>query len=67
MKRTQKLSATREKVAQLPKLGTCKKKVFHAYVRFLEGKRFSKSTVAVYSSFIAEFLRFTKKQRTTAF
>lgn len=32
------------------------------FKRFLEGRRYSKSTVGTYSAFIASFLRFTKKE-----
>lgn len=39
-----------------------KKIVYRHYLEFLRGKRFSKSTIASYSNFILEFLRFTDQK-----
>ncbi|WP_298766909.1 tyrosine-type recombinase/integrase [uncultured Polaribacter sp.] len=36
--------------------------VYRHYINFLKGKRFSKATIASYSNFIIEFLRFTDKK-----
>ena len=44
--------------SQLTRLTEEKVDVLKRYVRYLEGKRLSSSTVSVYSSFIHEFLRF---------
>lgn len=37
-----------------------KKAIYRHFIEFLEGKRFSKSTVTTYGHFVQEFLRFTK-------
>ena len=44
---------------KLPKLTAEKINIHKGYVTYLQGKRYSKSTVAVYSNCILEFLRFT--------
>lgn len=44
--------------SELPALPPEKAEVQKNFIRFLEGKRYSKSTVSVYSTFIVEFLRF---------
>ena len=44
---------------ELKPLNEEKTLVYRHFVKFLKGKRFSKSTIAAYSGFILEFLRFT--------
>lgn len=44
---------------ELKPLNEEKKIVYRHFLEFLKGKRFSKSTIAAYSGFILEFLRFT--------
>lgn len=51
-------------VTQIKPLNEEKTKIYHHYLKFLEGKRFSKSTIACYSGFILEFLRFTGEKPT---
>jgi len=48
----------------LPPLDITKKETYTNYINFLYGKRFSESTVAVYSGFVHDFLRFTNKKQT---
>jgi site-specific recombinase XerD len=49
------------KIALKP-LNKEKTDVYRHYLDFLKGKRFSKSTIASYSNFILEFLRFTDQK-----
>mgnify|MGYP000521852054 CR=1 FL=1 len=44
---------------ELKPLNKEKTNVYSYYLDFLQGKRFSKSTIAIYSGVILEFLRFT--------
>lgn len=43
----------------LPELTEEKGIAFKKYIQYLNGKRYSKSTIQVYGSFVSEFLRFT--------
>jgi len=54
------ISTTRKKVYNLPPITSEKTQIFKNYVQFLVGKRFSRSTISVYGSFVQEFLRFTE-------
>ncbi len=45
---------------ELAKLNEEKTNVYRHFLEFLKGKRFSDSTIATYSGFILEFLRFTR-------
>ncbi|WP_347174242.1 tyrosine-type recombinase/integrase [Polaribacter uvawellassae] len=47
---------------ELKTLNKEKTEVYRHYLAFLKGKRFSKSTIASYSGFILEFLRFTDQK-----
>jgi len=47
---------------ELKPLNIEKTDVYRHYLEFLKGKRFSKSTIACYSNFILEFLRFTDQK-----
>jgi site-specific recombinase XerD len=47
---------------ELTQLNKEKTIVYRHFLEFLKGKRFSKSTIAAYSGFILEFLRFTNKK-----
>jgi site-specific recombinase XerD len=47
---------------ELKTLNKEKTTVYRHYLEFLKGKRFSKSTIASYSNFILEFLRFTDQK-----
>jgi site-specific recombinase XerD len=38
--------------------------VFHNFIKYLEGKRYSKSTIALYGGFVMEFLQFTGEKPT---
>ncbi|RMA56267.1 tyrosine-type recombinase/integrase [Ulvibacter antarcticus] len=50
------------KSASLPELHPSRKPTFTNYVHYLEGKRYSKSTITVYSGFVFEFLRYTNSK-----
>jgi site-specific recombinase XerD len=50
---------------ELKPLNEEKTEVYRHYLEFLKGKRFSKSTIASYSNFILEFLRFTDQKPTS--
>ncbi|MAL58601.1 MAG: integrase [Flavobacteriaceae bacterium] len=45
---------------KLPPLTPDKTKIYRHFLDFLKGKRFSKSTIATYSNFVLDFLRFTE-------
>ena len=47
---------------ELNPLNKEKTKIYRFYLKYLQGKRFSKSTIASYSGFILEFLRFTDQK-----
>lgn len=51
-------------VFELKPLNAEKTEIYRHYLKFLEGKRFSKSAIASYSSFILDFLRFTGEKPT---
>jgi len=58
---TENISVVRKGISgkfELPKLTSEKAEIHKKYVWYLEGMRYSKSTVSVYSNFILEFLRF---------
>ena len=52
------------KTIQLKALNDEKIIIHRHFIKFLKGKRFSKSTIACYSNFILEFLRFTEDKPT---
>ncbi|WP_299100617.1 tyrosine-type recombinase/integrase [uncultured Winogradskyella sp.] len=49
-------------VVTLKPLNNEKTIIYRHYLEFLKGKRFSKGTIACYSKFILEFLRFTEQK-----
>jgi len=49
---------------ELSPLNQEKTKIYRHFLKYLKGKRFSESTIASYSGFILEFLRFTNKKPT---
>lgn len=51
-------------IIELKPLNKEKTIIYRHYLKFLEGKRFSKNTIASYSNFILEFLRFTGEKPT---
>ncbi len=53
---------TKDVKIELKSLNKEKTIVYRHYLEFLKGKRFSKSTIASYSNFILEFLRFTNQK-----
>jgi len=59
-----KASARRRNVYFLPPLSTRKQGILTKYEQFLYGKRLSRSSVKVYSSFVSEFLRHTRDKKT---
>ena len=61
-KKESTLRIAKGKKIELKPLNKEKTVVFRHYLKYLEGKRFSKSTIASYSNFILEFLRFTDKK-----
>lgn len=50
----------------LPELTSEKEIAFKKYIQYLNGKRYSKSTIQVYGSFVSEFLRFTNTKLISA-
>ncbi|GHC64700.1 tyrosine-type recombinase/integrase [Ulvibacter litoralis] len=47
----------------LPDFTSEKKVIFQQYIQYLNGKRYSKSTIQVYGGFVSEFLRFTRTKK----
>lgn len=50
----------------LPDFTPEKKETFTKYIQYLNGKRYSKSTIQVYGGFVSEFLRFTRTKALSA-
>lgn len=55
---------SKEKNPSLAHLDSVKIAIHRHFIAFLKGKRFSKSTIATYSGFVLEFLRFTGEKPT---